>query len=147
MKTLARHQGRRSDPVTEEEPGRIVHEVRHGLEAGLSLGGGTAYYGTADATPLFVVLLGELARWGGDPEQIRQLLPHADLALEWIERYGDRDGDGFVEYQRAIGPRAAQPGVEGLLGRRDFADGRPADPPIALCEVQGYVYARLPRPG
>ena len=71
LKTLARHQGRRSDPVTEEEPGRIVHEVRHGLEAGLSLGGGSSYYGTADATPLFVVLLGELP--GGEATRSRSV--------------------------------------------------------------------------
>ena len=140
LKTLARHQGRRSDPLTEEEPGRIVHEVRHGLEAGMSLGGGSAYYGTADATPLFVVLLGELARWGGDPEQIRRLLPHADLALEWIERYGDRDGDGFVEYQRSSDHGLRNQGWKDSWDGVNFADGRPADPPIALCEVQGYVY-------
>ncbi len=140
LKTLARHQGRGSDPLTEEEPGRIVHEVRHGLEAGRSLGGGSAYYGTADATPLFVVLLGELARWGGDPDQIRQLLPHADRALEWIERYGDRDGDGFVEYQRSSDRGLRNQGWKDSWDGVTFADGRPADPPIALCEVQGYVY-------
>jgi glycogen debranching enzyme len=141
LKTLARHQGRRSEPLTEEEPGRILHEVRHGLEAGVSLGGGSAYYGTADATPLFVVLLGELARWGGDPDQIRQLLPHADRALEWIERYGDRDGDGFVEYQRPSDHGLRNQGWKDSWDGVNFADGRPAEPPIALCEVQGYVYA------
>ena len=140
LKTLARHQGHRSDPLTEEEPGRIVHEVRHGLEAGLSLGGGSAYYGTADATPLFVVLLGELARWGGDPEQIRQLLPHADQAIQWIERYGDRDGDGFVEYRRSTDHGLRNQGWKDSWDGVTFADGRPADPPIALCEVQGYVH-------
>jgi glycogen debranching enzyme len=140
LKTLARHQGGRSDPLTEEEPGRIVHEVRHGVEAGRSLGGGGSYYGTVDATPLFVVLLGELARWGGDPDQIRQLLPHADLALEWIERYGDRDGDGFVEYQRSSDHGLRNQGWKDSWDGVNFADGRPADPPIALCEVQGYVY-------
>jgi glycogen debranching enzyme len=71
------------------------------VDSGLSLGGGSTYYGTVDATPLFVVLLGELARWGAEPQQVAELLPHADLALEWIRRHGDRDGDGFVEYQRA----------------------------------------------
>ncbi len=140
LKTLARHQGSRSDPRSEEEPGRIVHEVRRGLEAGLSLGGGGSYYGTADATPLFVVLLGELARWGGDPEQIRRLLPHADRALEWIERYGDRDGDGFVEYQRSSDHGLRNQGWKDSWDGVTFADGRPADPSIALCEVQGYVY-------
>ena len=140
LKTLARHQGARTDARSEEEPGRIVHEVRHGLEAGLSLGGGGSYYGTADATPLFVVLLGELSRWGGDPEQIRRLLPHADRALDWIERYGDRDGDGFVEYQRASDHGLRNQGWKDSWDGVTFADGRPAEPSIALCEVQGYVY-------
>jgi glycogen debranching enzyme len=140
LRTLARHQGRRSDPQTEEEPGRIVHEVRHGVEAGLALGGGGSYFGTADATPLFVVLLGELARWGADPEQVRELLPHADRALEWIERYGDRDGDGFVEYERSTDQGLRNQGWKDSWDGVNFADGRPADPPIALCEVQGYVF-------
>jgi glycogen debranching enzyme len=140
LRTLARHQGRRSDPQTEEEPGRIVHEVRHGVEAGRALGGGGSYFGTADATPLFVVLLGELTRWGADPEQVRALLPHADRALEWIERYGDRDGDGFVEYERSSDHGLRNQGWKDSWDGVNFADGRPADPPIALCEVQGYVF-------
>ena len=110
------------------------------LLRGLALGG-TAYYGTADATPLFVSVLSELSRWGLGGDIIESLLPHADRALEWIEHFGDRDGDGFVEYLR--------PNPHGLLnqGWKDswdginFADGRMAEPPIALCEVQGYVYA------
>ena len=140
LRTLARHQGRRSDPRSEEEPGRIVHELRHGLEAGQAVGGDGAYYGTADATPLFVVVLAELARWGADPEQVRELLPHADRALEWIERYGDRDGDGFVEYQRSAEHGLRNQGWKDSWDGVTFADGRPADTPIALCEVQGYVY-------
>ena len=140
LRTLARHQGRRSDPRSEEEPGRIVHELRHGLEAGLALGESGAYYGTADATPLFVVVLGELARWGADPDQVRELLPHADRALEWVERYGDRDGDGFVEYERSADHGLRNQGWKDSWDGVTFADGRPADTPIALCEVQGYVY-------
>lgn len=140
LQTLAGIQGTKVDPDSEEEPGRIPHEVRFGISAGLALGG-TAYYGTADATPLFVSLLGELSRWGLGEDIIGSLLPHADRAMEWIEHFGDRDGDGFVEYQR--------PNPHGLLnqGWKDswdginFADGRMAEPPIALCEVQGYVYA------
>jgi glycogen debranching enzyme len=141
LRTLARHQGRVSDPLTEEEPGRILHEVRLGVSSGLSLGGGSTYYGTADATPLFVVVLQELARWGEDPEQVRALLPHADRALEWVQRYGDRDGDGFVEYQRATDRGLQNQGWKDSWDGINFADGRLAEAPIALCEVQGYVYA------
>ncbi|AOT03375.1 amylo-alpha-1,6-glucosidase [Arthrobacter sp. U41] len=140
LQTLADIQGAKEDPASEEQPGRIPHEVRLGVTAGLSLGG-TAYYGTADATPLFVSLLGELGRWGLSGEIIDSLIPNADRALEWIEKYGDRDGDGFVEYLR--------PNIHGLLnqGWKDswdginFADGRMAEPPTALCEVQAYVYS------
>jgi glycogen debranching enzyme len=140
LRTLASHQGRRVDPLTEEEPGRILHEVRLGVESGLSLGGGSIYYGTADATPLFVVVLGELARWGAAREQIAELLPHADRALEWVERYGDRDGDGFVEYQRATDRGLQNQGWKDSWDGVTFADGRLPEPPIALCEVQGYAY-------
>ncbi|MBW0090855.1 amylo-alpha-1,6-glucosidase [Pseudonocardia sp. KRD-184] len=140
LRTLARHQGRRTDPLTEEEPGRILHEVRLGVESGLSLGGGSTYYGTVDATPLFVVLLGELARWGADPRQVAELLPHADRALEWIRTHGDRNGDGFVEYRRATDRGLVNQGWKDSWDGITSADGRPAEAPIALCEVQGYVY-------
>jgi glycogen debranching enzyme len=141
LRTLARRQGRAIDPLTEEEPGRILHEVRLGVDAGLSLGGGSTYYGTADATPLFVVLLGELARWGAEPAHIRELLPHADRALEWVTNHGDRDGDGFVEYHRATDRGLQNQGWKDSWDGVNFADGRLAEAPIALCEVQGYVYA------
>lgn len=141
LRTLAQRQGRVSDPLTEEEPGRILHEVRLGVETGLSLGGGSTYYGTADATPLFVVLLGELARWGIDPEDVRALLPHADRALDWVVQHGDRDGDGFVEYQRATDRGLINQGWKDSWDAITFADGHLAEPPIALCEVQGYAYA------
>jgi glycogen debranching enzyme len=137
--TLARYQGKRLDPVTEEQPGRIPHELRFG-DASLALGG-NVYYGTADATPLFVMLLGELRRWGADPDQVHALLPHADRALEWIEKYGDSDGDGFVEYQRATDRGLINQGWKDSWDGITFADGRTAEAPIALCEVQGYVYA------
>jgi len=140
LRTLARHQGRAVDPLTEEEPGRILHEVRLGVESGLSLGGGSAYYGTVDASPLFVVLLGELARWGAAPGEVAELLPHADRALEWVRSHGDRDGDGFVGYRRATDRGLANQGWKDSWDGITFADGRPAEAPIALCEVQGYVY-------
>ena len=87
------------------------------------------------------ILLGELHRWGLFPDEVRRLLPHADRALEWIEVYGDRDGDGFVEYQRSTDRGLFNQGWKDSGDGITFADGRIAQPPIALCEVQGYVYA------
>jgi glycogen debranching enzyme len=140
LETLAALQGSKVNNDSEEEPGRIPHEVRLGVTAGLSLGG-TAYYGTADATPLFVSVLGELSRWGLSDDVIDSLLPHADRALEWIEKYGDRDGDGFVEYLRPNTHGLVNQGWKDSWDGINFADGRMAEAPIALCEVQGYVYA------
>jgi glycogen debranching enzyme len=141
LRTLAALQGKRTDPVTEEQPGRILHEMRFGLQASLSLGGGSEYYGTADATPLFVMLLGELRRWGLERQAVDELLPHADRALEWIASYGDRDGDGFVEYRRASEHGLVNQGWKDSFDGITFASGQIAEPPIALAEVQGYVYA------
>lgn len=141
LQTLADLQGTKVDPDTEEEPGRILHEVRLGVTAGLALGNGSAYYGTADATPLFVVLLAELDRWGLDGDILAQLLPHADRALDWITQYGDRDGDGFVEYERATPHGLINQGWKDSWDGINFADGTMAQAPIALCEVQGYVYS------
>jgi glycogen debranching enzyme len=140
LRTLARHQGRVTDSLTEEEPGRILHEVRLGVDSGLSLGGGSTYYGSVDATPLFVVLLGELARWGADPQEVAELLPHADRALEWVRDRRDRDRAGFLAYQRATDQGLANQGWKDSWDGVTSADGRPAEAPIALCEVQGYVY-------
>ncbi|MFI9404104.1 glycogen debranching N-terminal domain-containing protein [Nocardia sp. NPDC052316] len=141
LQSLADLQGKKVHPTTEEQPGRIPHEVRFGRAATLLLGGGTAYYGTADATPLFVMLLGELYRWGLDARIRDDLLPHADRALEWIERYGDADGDGFVEYQCAAEHGLANQGWKDSWDGVNFADGTLPEAPIALAEVQGYVYA------
>jgi glycogen debranching enzyme len=120
LEQLAELQGQDVNPLTEEEPGRIMHEMRRG-PAGGQVFGGNIYYGSADATPLFVMLLAECHRWGADSEVIRQLLPAADAALRWITDYGDRDGDGFVEYRRATD----RPGRAGRGVRRP-APGRPA---------------------
>jgi glycogen debranching enzyme len=141
LHTLAQLQGRAVDPLTEEEPGRILHEVRSGLDGEYALGGGDVYYGSIDATPLFVMLLGELRRWGLARAEVDALLPHADRALAWIENYGDRDGDGFVEYHRATDRGLANQGWKDSFDAINFADGALAEPPIALAEVQGYVYA------
>ena len=138
--TLARLQGTKVDARSEEEPGKILHEFRHTRTLSTSAKGGSAYYGSADATPLFVVLLGELYKWGFT-DVVRDLLPHADLALQWIEEFGDRDGDGFVEYRRATERGLYNQGWKDSSDGINFANGKLAEPPTALCEVQGYVYA------
>jgi len=115
--------------------------VRAGLDAETALGGGNLYYGSIDSTPLFVMLLGELRRWGLATSEVDALIPHADRALEWIEQYGDRDGDGFVEYQRATDRGLVNQGWKDSFDGVSFADGDLAKPPIALAEVQGYAYA------
>ena len=140
LQTLARFQGTDVDPRHDEEPGRILHEIRFGEAASLSLGGGSIYYGSADATPLFVMLLGEMRRWGVSRELVDELLPNADRAIEWIEQFGDADGDGYIEYQRATDHGLANQGWKDSWDAIRYADGRVAEAPIALCEVQAYVY-------
>lgn len=140
LQTLADHQGKELNPTTEEEPGRILHEVRLGTSTESVLGGRSIYYGTADATPLFVAILSELGRWGLETDAVHALLPAADRALAWIENYGDRDGDGFVEYQRQTDHGLINQGWKDSWDGINFADGSLAQGPIALCEVQAYVY-------
>lgn len=144
LRCLAAYQGRQVDPWRDEEPGKILHEVRQGELAGAGYVPHTPYYGTVDATPLFCVLYGSYFRWTGDVALARELLPNAEAALAWIEQYGDSNGDGWVDYRRRS-PR-------GLLnqGWKDSNDsvvhegGRLAPSPIALAEVQAYVHlARL----
>ena len=140
LRALARHQGRRLDPLTEEQPGRILHELRFGVDGSLALGGADRYYGSVDATPLFVMVLGQLARWGVDRDLIDELLPAADQALEWMARHGDQDGDGYVEYCRHTDRGLRNQGWKDSADGVTFADGTVANPPIALVEVQAYVY-------
>ncbi|PVZ06326.1 glycogen debranching N-terminal domain-containing protein [Actinomycetospora cinnamomea] len=141
LKTLASFQGAVVDPDTDEQPGRIMHAMRFGPPDSLAPGTRDRSYGTADATALFVVVLDELARWGAPLEEVADLLPHADRALGWIEQYGDADGDGFVEYRRATPRGRLHQGWKDSLDGIRHADGRPAEPPIALVEVQAYTYA------
>lgn len=141
LRTMARHQGAGTDLASEEEPGRILHEMRFGEIA--ARGGRRAYYGTVDATPLFVTLVAEAWRWGLARPEIEALLPNVRRALEWMRTFGDPEGDGYVEY-------VGQPG-RGLSNQRwkdsreaiQFADGRLAEGAIALCEVQAYKYRAL----
>jgi glycogen debranching enzyme len=141
LQTLAERQGQVVDPVTEEEPGKILHEVRLDVSSALSLGGKSTYYGSVDATPLFLTTLGSVSRWGFAKDTIAALLPNADRALEWIRTYGDKDGDGFVEYERLNPEGLINQGWKDSWDGINFADGTLAEPPIALCEVQAYVYA------
>ncbi|MBO1268065.1 amylo-alpha-1,6-glucosidase [Arthrobacter cavernae] len=140
LRTLADRQGTVVDLVSEEEPGKILHEVRLGVSSGLALGGKSAYYGSVDATPLFVIVLGSVSRWGFAKDTISALLPNADHALDWIRDYGDRDGDGFVEYGRLNEHGLINQGWKDSWDGINFADGTLAEPPLALCEVQAYVH-------
>src|SRR3974377_586289 len=105
--------------------------MRFGETASLALGGGRIYYGTVDATPLFVMLVGELSRWGNRREEVDELLGAADAALEWIERYGDQDGDGYVEYKRTTDRGLQNQGWKDSWDSMRFRDGRLPGPPVA----------------
>jgi glycogen debranching enzyme len=137
---LAQLQGDKVDDWRDEEPGKILHEIRVGELASVGDVPHTPYYGTIDATPLWLVVLGYVWNWTADREFIEQMWPHAVRALEWIEKYGDADGDGYVEYKRRSGGGLDNQGwkdsFDGILNE----DGSIAEAPIALCEVQGYVY-------
>jgi glycogen debranching enzyme len=140
-RALARMQGKYDVVETEEQPGRILHEVRFAKGASLALADGEVYYGTVDATPLFVMLVHELWRWGVPLEQIRPLLPAVRAALDWLSGPGDPDGDGYVEYERKTPEGLANQGWKDSFDGISFADGRLPDAPIALAEVQAYTYA------
>jgi hypothetical protein len=131
LRVLAACQGRRVDPDTAEAPGKIAHELRRG---------GSLYYGTIDATPLWICLLHDAWRWGMPAEQVRPLLPALTAALEWMRGYGDSDGDGLLEYIDQSGHGLSNQGWKDSGDSIRFADGRIAKPPVALCEVQGYAY-------
>jgi len=140
LRLLARYQGTEVNAWRDEQPGKILHELRVGELARMNRIPHTPYYGTIDATPLFLVLLSRHAQWTGDLALFQELLPAVERALDWIDRYGDEAGDGYVSYSSNT--------KEGLLnqGWKDSgdavmtSDGRLARPPIALVEVQGYVY-------
>ena len=139
LRALAARQGRRVDPVTAEAPGKILHELR---TAGRQGEGGlpARYYGTIDATPLWICLLHDAWRWGMPEVQVRALLPSLAAALGYLRDYGDADGDGLLEYIDVSGRGLANQGWKDSGDAIRFADGRIADPPVALCEVQGYAY-------
>jgi glycogen debranching enzyme len=140
LEALAALQARQWDDFRDAEPGKILHELRCGELTRFGEAPHTPYYGTCDATCLFLVLLDEYERWTGDIELVRSLEPAARRALEWIERHGDRDGDGYLEYLRRSPKGLVNQGWKDSWNSALFADGRLAEPPIALCEVQGYAF-------
>jgi len=141
LRMLASLQGSEVSEARDEQPGKIVHEIRDGEMARTGEVPFARYYGSVDSTPLFLWLLGRYVAVTGDLELAHELWPKAQLALEWIERWGDRDGDGYVEYSRETPGGLANQGWKDSWDAISHADGTLAAPPIALCEVQGYVYA------
>jgi glycogen debranching enzyme len=137
LSVLADLQAEEDDPDIDAEPGKIVHEVRHGKGAEAWF---PRYYGTVDATPLYLVLLSEVWRWTDDAALVRTLREPAMRALAWIDEHGDRDGDGFVEYERRSARGLMNQSWKDSADSQRFHDGRLAEAPIAPCEVQGYVY-------
>ena len=141
LQYLAENQAIEEDPTADAEPGKILHEVRAGEMAELGEVPFRRYYGSVDSTPLFVMLAGAYLERTGDLATLRALWPNIEAALTWIDRYGDRDGDGFVEYGRRTEEGLANQGWKDSHDSIFHANGRLAIGPIALCEVQGYVYA------
>ncbi len=124
----------------DEEPGKILHELRVGELAKLNEIPHTPYYGTVDATPLFLILIGRHATWTGDLSLFKELRDNVERALTWIDQYGDADGDGYVEYKSDSGRNLVNQGWKDSGDAIVNEDGSLARPPIALVEVQGYVY-------
>jgi glycogen debranching enzyme len=141
LKRLARLQADQLDPLTDAAPGKIVHEMRGGEMAALGEVPFRQYYGTVDATPLFVILAGKYAERTSDWALIRRLWPSIEAALTWIDRFGDIDGDGFIEYARGSETGLANQGWKDSHDSISHSDGALATGPIALVEEQAYVFA------
>jgi glycogen debranching enzyme len=138
---LAQHQGTRDDPWRDEQPGKILHELRRGELATCGVVPFAPYYGTVDATPLWVMLLGHYYRACGDLALVRDLEPHLAAALDWLRQYGDVDDDGLVEYARRSASGLENQGWKDSWNAIVHADGSLVEPPVALVEVQAYAYA------
>jgi len=140
LRTLAMLQARASDPFRDSEPGKIPHEIRFGEMTAFEEAPHSPYYGSADSTTLFLILMEEYERWTGDKALVRSLELEARAAVNWIDKYGDRDGDGYIEYERRN-----PAGLENQCWKDSgdsiaFADGSLAPTPRATCELQGYAY-------
>jgi glycogen debranching enzyme len=141
LRTLARLQGEKIDEARDEQPGKIVHEMRSGEMAATGEIPFGRYYGSVDATPLFLWLYGRCVESTGDLQLADELWPNVERAIGWIEKFGDRDGDGYVKYMRETPRGLANQGWKDSEDAIFHHDGELARPPIALAEVQGYVYA------
>jgi glycogen debranching enzyme len=141
LRYLAATQSDKLSPAQDAEPGKILHEMRDGEMARLGEIPFARYYGSVDATPLFVILAGAYYDWTGDLPLIRSLWPNIEAALRWCDEHGDFDKDGFVEYARRSEHGLLHQGWKDSLDSVFHSDGALAEPPIALCEVQAYVYA------
>jgi len=141
LRVLGQWQGSRVDDFRDEDPGRILHEMRYGEMTAFEERPHSPYYGTADATPLYVVLLDEYERWSGDTDLVRALEPEARTALNWIDAYGDRLGNGYISYER----RNEETGLENQCWKDSwdsisYHNGDLPGFPRATCELQGYAY-------
>jgi glycogen debranching enzyme len=140
LRSLAILQARKDDPFRDSEPGKILHEIRLGEMTAFEARPQSPYYGAADATMLFLILLEEYDRWTGDHDLARELEREARAALAWIDNYGDRDKDGYVEYERRMDTGLDNQCWKDSWDSIAFADGTLAPTPRATCELQGYVY-------
>jgi glycogen debranching enzyme len=138
--TMAHFQGCEERPERDEQPGKIVHEVRNGELSRLGVLPFAQYYGSIDATPLFLLLIADYFKWTGDEDFVRHLLSHAERGLSWMMHYGDRDHDGFLEYWREASDGIANQGWKDSGDSVMYADGRLVEGTVALCEVQAYAH-------
>ena len=140
LEVLARYQADGTDDARDMQPGKIPHELRRGEKSELGLGPYRPYYGTADATPLYLILLHQVWRFTRDNALLERHLVTAERCLRWIDEHGDMDGDGFQEYQRRASEGAENQGWKDSGNGVLYEDGRDVPAPKALCELQGYVY-------
>jgi glycogen debranching enzyme len=140
LRLLSLYQAREADPRRDAQPGKILHELRVGELATIGSIPHSPYYGTVDATPLFIILMGEYVTWTGDIDLFKELREHMEQALQWIDQYGDSDGDGYVDYHTASDQGLVNQGWKDSIDAIMNSDGSFAKPPVALVEVQGYVY-------